>query len=91
MFPSKIISMHAVIKEAEENLVIESLPLERQKRLKLVGDGCCTVLLEMQGVLIGVDDWATNSTAIEAIQTLLEFYATCQLAVMKPFRVYVSC
>ena len=38
-----------------------------------------------------VDDRATNSTAIEAIQTLLGFYATCQLAVMKLSKHYLGC
>ena len=38
-----------------------------------------------------LDVWATNSTAneAEANQTLLRFYATCQLAVMKPSKDYV--
>ena len=34
---------------------------------------------------------ATNSTAIEAIQTLLGFYATGRSAVMNAYRNYVSC
>ena len=43
----EVLSLHAVLKEAEETVFAQALSPERQQRLKAVGDGCYQVLTDL--------------------------------------------
>ena len=46
-----VLSLHAVLKEAEENVYRSPLSPERQIRLKTIGDGCHSVLFDLQSFI----------------------------------------
>jgi hypothetical protein len=48
---SEVLSLHAVLKEAEETLFAKPIPLEKQERLKAVGDGCYRVLQDLDNLV----------------------------------------
>jgi hypothetical protein len=45
---SEVLSLHAVLKEAEETVFAQPLSPTKQKRLKAVGDGCYRVLEDLE-------------------------------------------
>ncbi|KAH0562061.1 hypothetical protein GP486_003233 [Trichoglossum hirsutum] len=47
----EVLSLHAVLKEAEETVFAQPLSPEKQDRLKVVGDGCQRVLEDLQGLV----------------------------------------
>jgi hypothetical protein len=44
---SEVLSLHAVLKEAEETVFAQALSPKRRERLKAVGDGCLRVLNDL--------------------------------------------
>ena len=55
----EVLSLHAVLKEVEECLTGQSLSTSRQSRLKVVTDGCGSILQELQAL---VDKYRTLDT-----------------------------
>ena len=55
----EVLSLHAVLKEVEECLSGQSLSISRQSRLKVVTDGCGSVLRDLQAL---VDKYRTLDT-----------------------------
>ena len=49
---SEVLSLYAVLKEAEETVFAQPLPLVQQERLKAVGDGCNHVLKDLQHLVM---------------------------------------
>ena len=47
----EVLSLHAVLKEAEETIFAQPLPPAKQAGLKAVGDGCQHVLEDLQGLV----------------------------------------
>ncbi|KAI9780749.1 MAG: hypothetical protein M1839_006536 [Geoglossum umbratile] len=47
----EVLSLHALLKEIQENLSTETLSSTRQARLKIIGDGCHDVLEELQSLV----------------------------------------
>jgi hypothetical protein len=47
----EVLSLHAVLKEAEETVFTQSLPLDKQERLKAVGVGCYRVLEDLDNLV----------------------------------------
>jgi hypothetical protein len=48
---SEVLSLHAIIKEAEETVFKVPLSPVRQERLKAIGDGCTDVLKDLQALV----------------------------------------
>jgi hypothetical protein len=46
----EVLSLHAVLKEAEETVFAQPLPSAKQERLKAVGDGCYSVLKDLDNL-----------------------------------------
>jgi hypothetical protein len=46
----EVLSLHGVLKEAEETIFVHPLPPEKQERLKAVGDGCYRVLTDLDNL-----------------------------------------
>ena len=57
----EILSMHAVIKEAEETIFQTPLPQVRQARLQTVGNGCSQVLEDLDKVVQKYNSLDTQS------------------------------
>jgi hypothetical protein len=47
----EVLSLHAVLKESEETVFALPLSLEKQTRLKAIGDGCRRVLEDLQSLV----------------------------------------
>ena len=47
---SEVLTLHAVLKEAEETVFAEPLSPTRQERLKAAGDGCYSVLKDLENL-----------------------------------------
>lgn len=47
----EVLSLHAVLKEVEEMYSDTTMSAAQQSRLRIVGDGCCGVLEDLQGIL----------------------------------------
>ena len=58
---SEVLSLHAVLKEAEEALSAQSLPPARQEQLKAVGDGCRCVLEDLDKLVKKYESLGTQS------------------------------
>jgi len=48
---SEVLSLHVVLKEAEETVFAHPLSTTKQERLKAVGDGCYQVLTDLDALL----------------------------------------
>ena len=46
----EVLSLHAVLKEAEETVFAQSLSPAKQERMKVVGDGCYRVLTDLDNL-----------------------------------------
>src|SRR5579862_6858515 len=57
----EVLSLHALIKEMEEILAAQTLSSSRQARLKTIGDGCCSVLEELQSLVDKYESLGTQS------------------------------
>src|SRR3954454_1633463 len=57
----EVLSLHALLKEIEENLSAETLSSMRQARLKTIGDGCRNVLEELQSLVDRYESLGTQS------------------------------
>ncbi|KAH0537212.1 hypothetical protein FGG08_005991, partial [Glutinoglossum americanum] len=57
----EVLSLHALLKEIEENLSAQTLSLTRQARLKTIGDGCYNVLEELQSLIDKYKSLGTQS------------------------------
>ena len=55
----EVLSLYAVLKEAEETVFKRPLPPQSQARLKTVGDGCWSVLGDLQDL---VDEYQSLRT-----------------------------
>jgi hypothetical protein len=56
----EVLSLHAVLKEAEETAFAEPLAPTRQDRLNTVGDGCRDVLEDLQKLIENYDNLETQ-------------------------------
>ncbi|KAH0541665.1 hypothetical protein FGG08_003896 [Glutinoglossum americanum] len=57
----EILSLHAVLKEVEEIVFVRPLASERQASLKVVGDGCYSVLNDLQSLVQKYHSLGTQS------------------------------
>ncbi|KAH0556242.1 hypothetical protein GP486_005832 [Trichoglossum hirsutum] len=57
----EVLSLHALLKELEENLCAQTLSSTRQARLKTIGDGCRNVLEELQSLVDKYESLGTQS------------------------------
>jgi hypothetical protein len=57
----EVLSLHAVLKEAEEIVFVQPLSPEKQERLKAVGDGCHNVLTDLDNLYNGYQSLGTQS------------------------------
>ncbi|KAI9774257.1 MAG: hypothetical protein M1840_004151 [Geoglossum simile] len=57
----EVLSLHALLKEIEENLSVETLSSARQARLEIIGDGCHSVLEELQSLVDKYESLGTQS------------------------------
>ncbi|KAI9776082.1 MAG: hypothetical protein M1839_000595 [Geoglossum umbratile] len=57
----EVLSLHALLKEIEENLSAQTLSSTRQARLKTIGDGCRNVLEELQSLVDKYESLGTQS------------------------------
>ncbi|KAH0564724.1 hypothetical protein GP486_001886 [Trichoglossum hirsutum] len=57
----EILSLHALLKEIEENFSAETLSSTSQARLKTIGDGCYNVLEELQSLADKYESLGTQS------------------------------
>ncbi|KAI9768827.1 MAG: hypothetical protein M1840_004641 [Geoglossum simile] len=57
----EVLSLHALLKEIEENLSAQTLSPTRQARLKTIGDGCRNVLEELQSLVDKYESLGTQS------------------------------
>jgi hypothetical protein len=57
----EVLSLHAVLKEAEETVFKSPLPTESQERLTTVGDGCRGVLDDLQKLVDRYESLGTQS------------------------------
>ena len=48
---SEVLSLHVVLKEAEETLSAQCIPPEKREQLKAVGDGCRCILEELEKLI----------------------------------------
>src|SRR2546423_13026743 len=55
------LSLHAVLKEVEENISTRNLSETSQARLKIIGDGCHEVLKDLQNLVDKYDSLGTQS------------------------------
>jgi hypothetical protein len=58
---SEVLSLHAVLKEAEETVFAHPLSPTKQERLKAVGDGCYCVLKDLDNLLKKYQSLGTQS------------------------------
>ena len=58
---NEVLSLHAVLKEADETIFRSPLPPERQARLKTVGNGCQRVLSDLQTLVDRYENLGTQS------------------------------
>jgi hypothetical protein len=58
---SEVLSLHAVLKEAEETIFVQKLSPERQNNLKNVADGCYRVLKDLQDLVDKYEKLGSNS------------------------------
>lgn len=58
---TEVLSLHAVLREAEETLSSQSLPTTTQAHLKIVVDGCKDVLEELQSLIDKYESLGTRS------------------------------
>jgi hypothetical protein len=58
---SEVLSLHAVLKEAEETVFARHLSLQKRERLKAVGDGCYRVLEDLQTLVKKYESLGTQS------------------------------
>jgi hypothetical protein len=56
----RFLSLHALLREVEENLSTQTSP-SRQANLKMIGDGCCHVLEELQSLVDKYESLGTQS------------------------------
>jgi len=56
-----VLSLHAVLKEAEETLFQPPLQPQRQTRLKTISDGCNTVLTGLEKLVARYESLGTQS------------------------------
>ena len=57
----EILSLHAVLKEAEETLFLRALPPHSRERLDVICDGCQTVLQELSDLVKRYESLGTQS------------------------------
>jgi hypothetical protein len=57
----EVLSLHAVLKEAEETIFVQPLLPTRQERLRAVGDGCYRVLKDLDNLLKKYQSLGTQS------------------------------
>ena len=58
---SEVLSLHAVLKEAEETIFAQPLSPTKQERLKVVGDGCYHVLKDLDKLVQKYQSLGTQS------------------------------
>ncbi|KAF6223229.1 hypothetical protein HO133_000071 [Letharia lupina] len=58
---TEVLSLHAVLKESEETLFTHALPPARAERLKVIKDGCDTVLADLQTLVNKYESLGTKS------------------------------
>ena len=58
---SEVLSLHAVLKEAEEDIFARPLSSTKQERLKVVGDGCYRVLKDLDNLVQKYQSLGTQS------------------------------
>jgi hypothetical protein len=68
----EVLSLHAVVKEAEETVFAQPLSPEKQDRLKVVGDGCQHVLEDLQSL---VDKYQRLGTQSRRTWDRMRWYA----------------
>jgi hypothetical protein len=59
---SEVLSLHAVLKEAEETILTQPLPPKKQERLKVVGDGCRSVLEDLDKLIERYESLGSQGT-----------------------------
>jgi hypothetical protein len=57
----EVLSLHAVLREVEENLSAQTLPVTRQANLETIGDGCRNVLEDLQSLVDKYENLGTQS------------------------------
>jgi hypothetical protein len=57
----EVLSLHAMLKEAEETVFVHPLSPTQQERLKVVGDGCYSVLEDLQALIQRYESLGTQS------------------------------
>ena len=57
----EILSLHALLKEAEETIFRAPIALSRQERLYVIGDGCRNVLIDLETVVSKYESLGTQS------------------------------
>jgi hypothetical protein len=57
----EVLSLHAMLKEAEETVFVHPLSPTQQERLKVVGDGCYRVLQDLQTLIRRYESLGTQS------------------------------
>lgn len=57
----EVLSLHAVLREVEENISAQTLPVTRQSNLKTIGDGCRNVLEDLQSLVDKYESLGTQS------------------------------
>lgn len=58
---NEVLSLHAVLKEADETIFKSPLLPESRARLKTIGDGCQDVLGDLQALVDRYEKWGTQS------------------------------
>ena len=58
---NEVLSLHAVLKEADETIFRSPLSPESQARLKIIGDGCQCVLGDLQALVDEYESLGTQS------------------------------
>jgi hypothetical protein len=57
----EVLSLHAVLREVEENISAQTLPVTRQANLQTIGDGCRNVLEDLQSLVDRYESLGTQS------------------------------
>ena len=58
---NEVLSLHAVLKEADETILKSPLPPQSRKRLKTICDGCQNVLSDLQALVDKYESLGTQS------------------------------
>jgi hypothetical protein len=58
---SEVLSLHVVVKEAEDIVFAQTLPLAKQEQLRVVGDGCRHVLEDLDNLVKKYQSLGTQS------------------------------